>query len=144
MSELISHPTVTRKALIKGAGVFWSIGGIFLVVRAFILPANTQMNWIVIVPAALFISFFKYKFMFSKIVGENLNRIASLSPQKERICLFAFQSIESYLLIIVMITTSIFLRTLNIPSYLLSTLFIAIGVALFFASLLYYKAYKKL
>ena len=78
-------------------------------------------------------------FGFSKIVKKNINRILEF-PLK--VCVFAFQEWKSYILIVVMMSMGIYLRTHDLlPKILLATGYIGIGSALFISAFPYYTHY---
>ena len=77
--------------------------------------------------------------MFARLARRNIQRIRELSPHKEKICLFAFQALQSYVLIIGMITLGILLRLSPIPREYLAIVYLAIGFALVYASLQYWR-----
>lgn len=79
-----------------------------------------------------------YKLMFQKLVVENIDRIETLAPHKEKVCVFAFQNIRSYFIVLVMMTLGYLLRTSGLTKEVLAPLYLAIGVALFLGSLRYF------
>lgn len=80
------------------------------------------------------------QFGFLKIAKKNILRI-SLLPEK--ISIFAFQELKSYILIAFMISLGLFLRhTSFVPRIYLACLYISIGTALMRASIQYYIAHK--
>lgn len=89
---------------------------------------------------ALGIGFLKGRYIFSKLAFRNIRRIQALSPHKEKICLFAFQAIQSYLIIVGMIILGILLRLSRVPREILAVIYLAIGSALLYASLPYWRA----
>ncbi len=74
--------------------------------------------WMVLL--ALAIGLVKGRFVFSRFARKNILRIRELSPQKEKICIFAFQAMQSYLIIIGMVTLGILLRLSPLPRELLA------------------------
>ena len=131
-------PAVNRKWLIITSGLMWSSVGIFLNILAFtwFKSFNNAQLFITILLgllAGLVIAYFG----FGKIANKNINRI--LAYPKE-VCVFAFQEWKSYILIVVMMSMGIFLRTTGIlPKFILAPMYIGIGTALFLASFKYYK-----
>jgi len=87
---------------------------------------------------ALAIGLMKGRYVFGRLADKNILRIRELSPHKEKICLFAFQAMQSYLLIIVMMTAGILLRLSPIPREYLAVLYLAIGSGLIVASVQYW------
>lgn len=133
-------PAVKKQTLLLISGILWSIAGIVLNYIAF--------HWIGIfnifeeimlaiggIIAALLIS----QFGFNKIAEKNINRINAYSDQ---ICVFAFQEWKSYILMIFMVCLGIFLRSTGIiPKYVLTPMYIGLGMALFISSFKYYINY---
>jgi hypothetical protein len=79
-----------------------------------------------------------YRFGFSHIAHRNLVRIYAQAPQKDKVCVFAFQNIRSYFLVVIMMALGYGLRHSGIPKTYLAPIYIAIGLALALSSLLYY------
>ena len=76
-------------------------------------------------------------FGFSKLAKKNTIRILEYP---EKVCIFAFQRWQMYVLIIIMMSMGIFMRTSSfIPKFLLAPVYIGIGSALFISSFVYYK-----
>jgi len=125
------------------AGCFWGLGGLFLLIRAGLIlraaPATPLWPGVV----GLAVAYIKHRLVFSKVVAANLRRIKALSPHKDKICLFAFQSIESYLFVIVMVSLGLALRFLGIPPAILAAVYFAVGFALAFSSGLYFRAMSR-
>ncbi len=120
------------------AGVVWVMVGLFLCARAIGWFAQSP-HWVIPLSiAALLIGWIKARFIFSKLVKRNIRRIKELSPNKEKICVFAFQAMQSYLIIITMIALGIVLRLSPIPREYLAAIYLAIGSALFFAGFEYF------
>jgi hypothetical protein len=142
MSWSIPEPAVSRMTLVRSAAIVWGSVGAFLSLRAmFWFEAATRpIYWMVFL--ALLAGFFKGHFIFARLARKNILRIRQLSPHKQKICLFAFQAIQSYLLIIGMITLGILLRLSPIPREYLAIIYLAIGFALLYASMQYWLAQR--
>lgn len=93
-------------------------------------------------PAALgvVIGSLKHRLVFSKVVAINVRRIRELSPHKDKVCLFAFQAVESYLFVILMIGLGIGLRYVGLPGSVLATVYLAIGTGLLLSSVIYFRS----
>lgn len=143
MLNYIPEPAVSRKALILSAGLFWVIGGIVLVIRAGLILREGALD--IVWPAALgvVIGSIKHRLVFSKLVALNVRRIRELSPHKDKVCLFAFQSFESYLFVILMIGLGIGLRYIGLPGNILATVYVAIGTGLLLSSVSYFGSAKR-
>ena len=129
---------VKPKVLILISGLIWSFFGILL--------NHFAAQWFVVLPDSQKITSLIFGvllgaaiayFGFNNLAKKNIQRI---SDYKEKTCVFAFQSWKSYLIIVVMISMGIFLRTSEfMPKYILTPMYIGIGFALFIASFQYYK-----
>ena len=131
-------PAARRETLVLVAGIVWSLVGLTLVAVAAIWL--TQGDSSVVLPACggTVGGYLIYRFAFSHLARKNLARIYAQSPQNNKVCVFAFQNIRSYFLIVIMISLGYGLRHSGIPKTYLATIYIAIGLALTFSSLLYY------
>jgi len=132
-------PKVPKRYLILISGLLWSAVGIFLLKLGigWIIHLSAQTITIVLI-AGLSLSAVKIKFLFSKLANKNIQRINAY--QKERVCVWAFQKWSSYLIIVFMMSMGIYMRhTSSIPKYIISPLYIGIGLALLVSSFLYYK-----
>ncbi len=143
MSFSIPEPAAKRRTLILTAGIVWLLAGLMLTWRAVLWISEIDSNIYLIIGIALFIGIIKSLFVFSKIVNKNLKRIKELAPHKEKICIFAFQAIQSYLLVIFMISFGHTLRLTSISIDILSVIYLAIGTALFLSGVTYLKASKE-
>ncbi len=133
------RPAVHKKWLILTSGIMWSGVGVLLNWFAFRWLPNFE-RWQIIFTyfVGILASIIIAKFGFSKLAKKNRDRILAY-PQK--VCAFAFQRWEMYILVAFMISLGIFMRTSGfIPKYLLAPVYVAIGLALFIASFVYYKS----
>jgi hypothetical protein len=130
-------PGVSKYWLIALAGAMWSVAGALLCRRAYGWFAS--ISWTGAIPLELFgvlLALLAYRFNFSKIARKNIERLCRLT---ENTCLFAFQTWRGYLLIVLMMFLSGFLRRSPIPKPYLAVLYTAIGGALLLSSLSYYR-----
>ncbi len=134
MVSKIPDPSISRNLVIKGAGLFWIIGGLFLIYRSYSLIPNIQKSIFTLSLIAVTLSGLKSWLLFSRIVNKNIRRIEKLAPNKKKICLFAFQSIESYILIIIMVISGLLLRKINLSVDILFVLYLAVGLSLIVSS----------
>jgi hypothetical protein len=136
--QRIPEPAVSRQTLVFTAGVVWGGVGLFLCLRAYFWFAASPMSiwWMVIL--ALGIGLIKGRLVFSRLAARNLARIKEMSPEKEKVCFFAFQAIRSWVLILGMITLGILLRMSPLTRELLAVIYLAIGSGLVSASTVYW------
>ncbi|NOY88134.1 MAG: hypothetical protein GXO93_01935 [FCB group bacterium] len=144
MKRRIPEPAVKRSTLLITAGIVWALVGIFLSVRAIIWIVAYPSQVVFLATLAIVIGLLKSHFVFSKIIKKNIERIKNISPDKEKICIFAFQAMQSYFIILVMIPLGIYLRMSSIPRNILVVIYLAIGSALFKASMEYFKAFRQI
>ncbi|MEW6413323.1 MAG: hypothetical protein AB1483_12775 [Candidatus Zixiibacteriota bacterium] len=124
------------------AGVVWLVVGIALIsIAVFWLSASHERSYLLI-GAAFIVGMLVGRFGFSRLVRKNVARIKALSPHKERICVFAFQAVVSYLLVIVMMGIGYTLRHFPIPHTYVASLYLIIGVALVRCGIEYIKTAK--
>jgi hypothetical protein len=136
----IAEPAVERRTLVVAAALTWSVVGVGLTVRAgfWLAPAGRAALWMA--PVAVALGLLKGRFVLMRLAARNLERIRLLSPHKERICVFAFQSTQSFLIVLGMIGLGIALRHSPLRRDLLGMVYLAIGTALFTASFSYWRA----
>jgi len=140
MGQWLKEPAAKRKTLVATAGVVWLVVGTLLSAIALMWLSASSSIYYLLGALGLVAGLVVSKFGFSRILRRNIERIKALSPHKERICIFAFQAIQSYLLILVMAGLGYTLRHLPIPHVYLAAIYLTIGVALFKSGLDYIKA----
>ena len=139
----IPEPAVSRKGLVAGAAIAWIIGGVILVWRAMGVADGVASNLAWLWGVGVVLGVLKYRMAFRKVVAKNVERIQELSPHKDKICLFAFQSLESYLLVIVMVGVGIGLRYVGLSASVLIVVYAAIGIALLLGAGRYFRAARQ-
>ncbi len=130
-------PKVNKNILILISGIMWSGVGIFLNRLAYkwIILLSTNEAIFAIIAGLLLGTAIAY-FGFNGLANKNVNRI---NQYQGKVCIWAFQKWTTYFLIIFMMSLGIFMRnTPLIPKFLLSPIYIGIGLALFVASFRYY------
>jgi len=131
-------PAADRKVLVFIAGAVWSVVGIFLIVIGMAWLLSSDQYVLMMLAAGIIGGAIIYRFGFSKLAGVNLERIFEQAPGKDRICIFAFQNIRSYIIVVVMMVLGYALRHLPIPKIYLAPVYLTIGLGLFLSSLHYY------
>ncbi|MEN8191951.1 MAG: hypothetical protein ABFS12_03985 [Bacteroidota bacterium] len=136
-------PAINKKWLLAVSGIMWSGVGVLLNwVAAKWLPNFELWQIISIYVFGIVISIAISNFGFNKLAEKNRDRILGYP---EKVCIFAFQRWQMYLLIIVMMSMGFFMRTTDfIPKYLLAPFYVGIGLALFISSFIYYKSLFRL
>jgi hypothetical protein len=131
-------PAARRETLVLVAGIVWSLVGLTLVSVAVVWLFSSPRCALILALVGAIAGYAIYRFGFSHLARRNLVRIYAQAPQKDKVCVFAFQNIRSYLLIIIMMSLGYGLRHSGMPKIYLAPIYIAIGLALMLSSLLYY------
>jgi len=136
------NPAVKRELLFLLSGVMWSAVGILLNFFAFRWYSHFGQFYLVeSLVVGLVLGLLIARFGFSRIVAKNISRTFSLP---EKVCIFAFQEWKSYILILIMMSMGIYLRSHSIlPKQIMAPMYMGIGLALFLSSFRYYKAFAK-
>lgn len=130
------NPALPKKWLLVLAGVMWSgVGFMLLSYAVNWLTHPLSVITVLLGLSGIIISILANRFQFSKLARKNIVRILAL---KDKACLFAFQAWKGYLIIAVMVTGGILLRSSAIPKPYLAVVYTAIGGALLQASFNYY------
>jgi hypothetical protein len=131
-------PAARRETLVLVAGIVWSVVGLILVIVAVAWITQSDSSAVLPVCCGAAGGYVIYRFAFSRLARKNLVRIYAQSPQKDKVCVFAFQNTRSYFLVVIMMAMGYGMRHSGIPKIDLAPFYIAIGVALILSSLLYY------
>jgi hypothetical protein len=134
------EPAVSRRALYVAAALAWELAGLVLAVRAAAWLRELGPGALAYAAPALLAGWAKGRWFFGRVAARNIARIEALSPHKPRLCVFAFQALESYLLVLVMIGAGVLLRLSPLPRPLLAAVYLAIGCGLFIGSIRYWRA----
>ena len=130
------NPAVPRHFLYAIAGLLWTLAGGILCVRGALWLGGFQILAIASLEAlALVIAAAGYIFFFAGIVRKNIARIGRLP---DRACVFAFTAPRGYVMIALMMTAGISLRSSSLPLYYLSLPYTAMGAILLTGSVVFY------
>ncbi len=139
----IKEPAAKRRTLVLVAGFVWVIVGVVLAMAALMWLGTTEPVYLIISAISLLIGLLISRFGFSRLIRKNLDRIKALSPHKPRVCVFAFQAVESYFLVLVMMALGYALRHLPLPHVYVAIVYLTIGVALIKSGVDYLKASRE-
>lgn len=133
-------PAVNKKYLILISGIMWSGVGILLnYIASKWLNGFEQWQIVFTYFVGIIMGSIIAWFGFRKLARKNSNRIMEYP---EKVCVFAFQRWQMYILVVIMMSMGFFMRTTNfIPKYLLAPVYVGIGLALFIGSFVYYKSF---
>jgi len=144
MSFRISEPAVSRKNMVISAGITWLIGAAVLLGRSIELLQHDLSNYFWPVVIGMLFGVFKYQMVLAKVVSRNVKRIRELSPHKKKICFFAFQPLQSYFLLILMVGAGITLRMVGLKQEYLLGIYLAISTALILSAILFLRQAKSI
>jgi hypothetical protein len=141
---VIKKPAAKRNTLALIAGLIWSLTGLGLATVATLWLISSPTPYLVFALAlGLFVGWTVYRFKFGKLAAQNLERIYSQSPGNDKVCVFAFQNVRSYFLVLIMMTMGYLVRHSGLPKPYLAPMYLAIGVALLLSSTNYYAHLRK-
>ena len=128
---------VKQNTLILIAAIIWFIASIILSTRAISwIELMTKTQVVIGIIAALFLSIIKIYLIFHKLTLNNIKRIQSFT--QVNISIWEFHLMKDKLLIVLMIIVGIGLRSAPfIPKYVLFPIYLGIGLAMLFSSILY-------
>ncbi|HXX62299.1 MAG TPA: hypothetical protein VEO56_00770 [Bacteroidota bacterium] len=134
-------PAVSRHHLLALAGLAWTIaGGILCIRAAFWLLDLPTVVAVAIGSSGILGAAAAYLSLFSRLVRKNIDRIALLP---ERPCAFAFTAWRGYIMIAVMMTVGITLRSGVVPTVYLALPYTAMGSVLLTGSAGFYREYAR-
>ena len=130
---------VKKIILVLITGILWSLVGLMLIKRAVSwFPDFTLLQSILTIITGLILAFVKTRLIFIKATHENIHRIMNMKSDK--VSVFAFHSVKFYILILLMIGFGTLLRNLEfIPKYTIFPVYLGVGIAMIYGSILYYK-----
>jgi len=121
--------TVRKKYLLLIIGIVWSLAGIMVMKTGFPLILQSE-NVPLILFGGLIIILVFYFLIFSKLIYKHEHRIRMYD--RERLPFWLIFDIQSYLLIVVMISGGTFLRKFElIPYWFIAFFYSGLGIALF-------------
>ena len=135
-------PAVDKKFLIALSGIIWTVVGVMLCNLAAAWLMQTPVKSVVIFSlSGLALALLIHHFGFLKLVDKNIARIME---KEGKVCIFGFQPWKSYLIILIMITMGITLRSSSLPKQYLAIIYIGFGGAMLLSSLRYHRVFIKL
>ncbi len=134
------RPGIPKRGLFLVAGIVWTIAGGMLLSRGTFGLLHEGRHLFLEFIGGLCFGIVFYYVMFSKISLKHLNRITAIEHEKPN--LFSFFNLKSYIMMTIMISGGITLRTLNIINHqVLFTFYVIMGIPLFLSALRFYKGW---
>jgi hypothetical protein len=122
------NPAVPRHWLFAIAATIWSAVGLLLCSRAIVwLSPLSISTGLLMELTGIAVAAIGYLYLFFRAVQHNIKRIHALPT---RACVFAFTAWRGYVMIALMVTLGLTLRSSSIPKYYLSMPYTAMGVML--------------
>jgi hypothetical protein len=135
---MLPKPTTTRRGLLFLAGIVWAIAGGILAYRGMNFIDETALHPVVLFLVGASGGVLFFVFLFKKISARHILRILGITY--ERPCLFSFLSWKSYLVMTLMITLGVLVRSASwIPREELGTAYIMMAVPLLTSSFRFFK-----
>jgi len=125
------EPSISRRGLSLAAGVFWILGSMSLLFRAYTIIGLPTTGQLPILLFGVIFGVLKSRFVLLKMARKNIERIQLMSPHKEKLCIFAFLPPSTFLIILIMIGVGIALRSYFPHHVYLAALYLGISLALF-------------
>jgi len=134
-AELVNQ-LVPKQWLFGIAGIVWTGVGLMLCIRAIVWLETFSFSLDLFFElAGIAAAIVLYLYVFSKLVKRNIDRIAAMPP---RVNPLAFMALRGYIMIALMITIGILLRSSSIPKYYLSIPYTMMGTMLLIGSYRFY------
>jgi hypothetical protein len=132
-------PSVNRNILPIIAGTLWAIIGLILLsLSVFWLMSISLLTMLVMIPGVLG-AVVIHRFGLSNVADKNIARMHYISPDKEQICLFAFQNVRGYFVVLIMVVLGYILRHAPIQRLYIAPIYTTMGLALILSSQRYFR-----
>jgi len=127
----ITHlkPNASLKTRIFMAALLWSGIGLMLIIRGMLAIVETPYDWLI--PVALLAGLFKSWAVLDRVAVKNMVRIIE---KGEYSCLGGIYSWKTWILVVAMIILGKLLRSSSIPTWLVGSVYVAVGWSLFWSS----------
>ncbi|MGL5347112.1 MAG: hypothetical protein ACRDA3_07155 [Peptostreptococcaceae bacterium] len=131
-------PRINKRNLLVIASLVWLMAGTMVSLLGLEVLFREQKYVIISLIVAISVFYIFFNFIFKKMVSKHRDRISN--KDQEKLCLFSFFDVKSYLIMAFMMTLGITIRSMSFinPLYW-SPVYIGIGSALFVAGVLFFK-----
>lgn len=136
MSDLT--PRISKRALLIIASLVWLFAGTMVFSLGLEVILKEDKNILISIIVAISVLYIFFNFIFKKMVKKHRYRISN--KEQEKLCLFSFFDVKSYLIMAFMMTLGISIRSMTFinPIYC-APIYVGIGSALFLAGVLFFK-----
>jgi hypothetical protein len=128
-------PGASVNAHLFTAALIWSIVGIFLLARGYLLVSMAARAWFAL--PALALGTIKSLLLLDRVARKNIVRILHF---EDGTCIGSVYSYKSWILVMAMIVLGRLLRASVLPGEYVGVLYLAVGWGLFFSSRLMWQA----
>ena len=128
---------ISKKYLLFVAAIVWTFAGVMLIKRGIGLVSETKLTLGLSFLIGIFGGTIFYMLLFSGISLKHSLRISLIKVEKP--CIFSFFNFKSYIMMLIMISGGIILRTSDILDHSgIGTFYIIMGFPLLFSSFRFY------
>jgi len=129
-------PRCYKKNLLVIAGTVWVIAGTMVSKLGIEVFLKGDKHILISLIVGIIVFFIFFNFIFKKMVKKHRNRI--LSKEKDKLCVFSFFDVKSYIIMIFMMGLGITIRSIpSINPICWTPVYIGIGSALFLTGVLF-------
>ena len=123
------RPNASSTVHLVAAASLWTVVGLSLILRGTVWLIAIDRLWIIV--PGLVVGTLKSFLVLDRSAKKNITRILSSRDGK---CIGGMFSLQTWLLVLVMMTSGIILRNSSLPKEFLGLFYVAIGWALVFSS----------
>lgn len=135
-------PAVSRHTLLLVAGFVWTIAGGMLIARALLALYEIHHHLLLEMIIGLVFGAFFYLLLFARISKKHITRIQLITIDNP--CFFSFFNWRSYVMMVLMITSGITLRKLDVINReILYTFYLVMGIPLLVSAFRFFITWKK-
>ena len=133
---------VNRQVLLITAGIVWIVAGANILRIGIVTWFSSSQYWLFKVGEATIIFLLFFIFVFKKLYYKHTKRIEQKKEKKN--CPFAFFDVKGWIIMTVMITLGITIRSLHLlPDTFISVFYTGLSLALMFTGILFIRYWWK-
>lgn len=123
-------PRCNKRSLLLIAGFVWMFAGGMVAKLGFNVLFTSSVHPFISLAVAIITFYIFFNFIFIKLVKKHKNRISE--KEQDKLCLFSFFDVKSYIIMIFMMGLGVTIRSINsINPLCWAAVYIGIGLALF-------------
>lgn len=134
-------PRCNKRNLLLIAGFVWMFAGGMVSKLGFSVLFTSSIHPFISLAVSIITFYIFFNFIFIKLVKKHKNRI--LKKEEDKLCLFSFFDVKSYIIMIFMMGLGITIRSINsINPLCWAAVYIGIGLALFSSGIAFIVEWK--